>query len=75
MIQEQGTASSDELTQLLRRWSAGDMDAAELVVDRAYQELRIIVSRYVQAERIEHTLGPTALDQFLRILNSGLQTL
>jgi len=59
--QEQETTSSDELTQLLHRWSSGDLGAAEQVVDHAYQELHAIASRHLQGERIEHTLGPTAL--------------
>src|SRR5215813_11687540 len=49
------------LTQLLRRWSDGDKTALDELVPLVYQELRRLASSYLNRERHNHTLQPTAL--------------
>ena len=49
------------VTELLSRWSAGDRDAAERVMERAYDELRSLAHRCFRGERAGHTLQPTAV--------------
>jgi len=53
--------SSQELTELLRKWSDGDPKALTMVVDAAYPELRKIARRCMSGERSEHTIQATAL--------------
>jgi RNA polymerase sigma factor (TIGR02999 family) len=50
-----------EITELLRRWSAGDADAFERVVPLVYDELHRMAARYMFGERSTVTLQPTAL--------------
>lgn len=49
------------LTQLLIRWSDGDKTALDEIVPLVYQELRRLASSYLNRERQNHTLQPTAL--------------
>lgn len=49
------------VTELLSRWSEGDRQAAERVMDRAYEELRSLAHRCFRGERPDHTLQPTAV--------------
>ncbi|MEO6969456.1 MAG: sigma-70 family RNA polymerase sigma factor [Chthoniobacterales bacterium] len=50
-----------EITQLLANWSAGDADAAAHLMPAVYAELRRLARQYLQRERGDHTLQPTAL--------------
>jgi RNA polymerase sigma factor (TIGR02999 family) len=63
------TATTD-LTVLLRAWSAGDGEAADRLIALVYQELRRQASRYLERERGDHTLRPTALvnEAYLRLV-------
>jgi len=49
------------LTQVLRRWSAGDEQAREELIDHVYDELKAIARARLGMERSDHTLQPTAL--------------
>ncbi len=49
------------ITQLLRRASAGEAEAAEELLPLVYDELRQIAARRLAQERPGHTLSPTAL--------------
>ncbi|MGK7297208.1 MAG: ECF-type sigma factor [Candidatus Wenzhouxiangella sp. M2_3B_020] len=53
--------TAGELTQALRRWSAGDERARDELVERAYGELKRLARSRLAGEREAHTLQPTAL--------------
>ncbi len=50
-----------ELDQLLRSVSQGDVQANEQLFALVYNQLHKIAERYMQSERADHTLQPTAL--------------
>jgi RNA polymerase sigma factor (TIGR02999 family) len=52
---------SESFTELLHKWTGGDQSALEVIIDRAYSELRKIARRCLSAERSEHTIQATAL--------------
>ena len=58
-----------DLTELLRRWSAGSETAADRAVAAVYSELRAMAAFYLRDERPGHTLQPTALvnEVFVRL--------
>jgi len=64
------SAGNDEVTELLRAWSAGDPAAGEQVVRLVYDELRRQAARYLRRERRDHTLRPTALvhEAYVRLI-------
>ena len=53
--------SSDELTQILKRWSEGDDGAEAALLDQVYGTLRSMARSRLSRERAGHTLQPTAL--------------
>ena len=58
------SVSDDESKQtavLLRRMSAGDVDAADELLSIVYDELHRIADRLMRSQRSDHTLQPTAL--------------
>jgi RNA polymerase sigma factor (TIGR02999 family) len=63
------TASSGQVTQLLRAWSDGDPRALEHLLPLVEAELRRLARGYMSRERREHTLQPTALinEAFIRL--------
>jgi RNA polymerase sigma factor (TIGR02999 family) len=62
------------VTQLLQKWSAGDLEAAERVLPLVYGELRRIAARQIRRERAGHTLQATAIvhEAFLRLNDPGV---
>lgn len=66
------TKTSDNVTQLLGAWAAGEPEALEKLTPLVYAELRRLAMRSMAAERPDHTLQPTALvhEAFLRLMNS-----
>ncbi len=60
-----------DLTQLLHRWSEGDRDALDRLMPLVYGELRRLANFYLQQERPDHTLQPTALvhEAYLRLVD------
>ena len=56
MVSEQ-----DVLPSLVRRWTEGDRDAFDQVVELIYDDLRAIAHRHLSLERDDHTLSTTAL--------------
>jgi len=64
-----GTRASDDVTQLLKEWSAGDSNAAAKLMPLVYEELRRLARSYVARERADHTLQATALvhEAYLRL--------
>jgi len=65
------SASSHDVTQLLRAWSAGDEAALDKLVPLVYRELHRTARRYMAGERSEHTLQTTALinEAYLRLVD------
>src|SRR5258708_39669482 len=50
-----------DLPQLRQRWAEGDRDALDRLMPLVYSELRRLANFYLQQERPDHTLQPTAL--------------
>lgn len=61
--------SSQPVTDLLARWSEGDVAAREALVPLVYEQLRRIARKCLFSQRPGHTLQPTALvhEAYLRI--------
>ncbi len=59
------------ITQLLMKWSEGDISAREKLMPLVYNELRRLAGRYLRRERPNHTLQPTALvnEAYLRLID------
>jgi RNA polymerase sigma factor (TIGR02999 family) len=62
-------ASPTQVTDLLRRWSAGDVAARESLVPLVYDELRRLARYYLASQRSDHTLQSTAVvhEAYLRL--------
>jgi RNA polymerase sigma factor (TIGR02999 family) len=62
-------AEPKQVTELLRRWSAGDRAALDELVPEVYQQLRAAARVRLASERAGHSLQPTDLvhETFLRI--------
>jgi RNA polymerase sigma factor (TIGR02999 family) len=62
---------SQELTEILRRWSDGDTAALEKLTPVVYAELHRIAKRYMGRERQGHTLQTTALvnEAYVRLID------
>src|SRR5258708_11823449 len=60
-----------DVTGLLRKWSAGDENAAGELVPLVYAELRRLAQRQLRRERPDHTLQSTALvhEAYLRLVD------
>jgi RNA polymerase sigma factor (TIGR02999 family) len=58
-----------DITQLLERWSLGDIRSFDVLVPIVYDELKKLADHYLRQERGDHTLQPTALvhEAFLRL--------
>jgi len=67
-------APSNDITQMLLDWRKGDKSAFDQLVPIVYHELRKIAHAYLQGERPEHTLRPTALihEAYLRLVDQNL---
>jgi RNA polymerase sigma factor (TIGR02999 family) len=61
---------SQDVTQLLQRWSKGDNASLDALVPLVYAELRRLARHYLQGERQGHTLSSTALvhEAYLRLV-------
>jgi RNA polymerase sigma factor (TIGR02999 family) len=53
--------STGEITRLAERWSAGDEDAFDSLIELVYDDLRRIAHRHLRLERPDHTINTTAL--------------
>ena len=62
--------SSTDVSQLLAAWRGGDASAAASLMPLVYEELRRLSRAYLQRERANHTLEPTALvhEAYLRMV-------
>ena len=50
-----------QITELFQRLKKGDANARQELMPLIYSELRVIAGKYLQKERKDHTLQPTAL--------------
>jgi RNA polymerase sigma factor (TIGR02999 family) len=59
-----------EVSELLRAWGSGDLDARDRLLPLVYRELRRRAAAYLRRERANHTLQPTALvhEAYLRLV-------
>lgn len=66
---------SNQVTDLLRRWRAGDHAALDALMPLVYEELRRVAHNRLQGERLGHTLQSTAVvhEAYLRLVNGGVQ--
>jgi RNA polymerase sigma factor (TIGR02999 family) len=64
---------NSEVTQLLKKWAAGDKQVEGELFAQVYDELRRLAGHYVRQERAGHTLQPTALvhEVYMRMLGCG----
>ena len=66
-----GSAASrpSAVSDLLRAWGKGDLQARDDVLPLVYRELRRRAAGYLRQERADHTLQPTALihEAFIRL--------
>jgi RNA polymerase sigma factor (TIGR02999 family) len=61
-----------DVTWLLAQWTRGDVAAFEQLMPLVYDQLRNLAAHYMQRERDDHTLQPTALvhEAYLRLARS-----
>ena len=67
-------ADDQQVTRLLQEWSGGNKEALDRLMPLVYDQLRVLASRCLSAERPEHTLRATALvnEAYLRLVNAEL---
>ena len=63
------------VTRLLEEWKSGDQEACGELIALLYKELRGLAGSYLQAERVGHTLRPTALVHELYVKLAGADPL
>jgi RNA polymerase sigma factor (TIGR02999 family) len=63
------STTPEPVTELLARWSSGDVSARDALVPLVYDELRRIARRCLASQSSSHTLQPTALvhEAYLRL--------
>ena len=63
-------APPTEVTELLRRWSGGEVAAKEALVPLVYDELRRLARYYLAGQRSDHTLQSTEIvhEAYLRLV-------
>ncbi len=66
--------ASNQVTELLVRWRAGDKVALDALMPLVYSELRRIAQHYLKNERPDHTLQSTALvhEAYVRLTQQNL---
>jgi RNA polymerase sigma-70 factor, ECF subfamily len=66
------TQESHSITEVLSRASGGDSGAISQLLPLVYEEMRALAAGYMQRERGNHTLQPTALvhEAYLRLVGS-----
>jgi RNA polymerase sigma factor (TIGR02999 family) len=64
---------SEPVTQLIRKWRAGDQEALQALIPLVYNELHRLARHYLRGERPDHTLQSTALvhEAYLRLVDQG----
>ena len=67
------TPPREQPTQLLEQMQAGDRSAAERLLPLVYDEFRQLARHYLQQERANHTLQPTALvhEAYMKLIDQS----
>lgn len=67
--------TSNQVTELLRRWREGDQEALDSLVPLVYDELRRVAHNHLQQERPAHTLQSTAVvhEAYLRLVEGAVE--
>jgi RNA polymerase sigma factor (TIGR02999 family) len=65
--------SRDEITQALRAWGSGDVEALNRLTPVVYDELKRIATGYMRRERPGNSLQPTALvhEAYLKLVDAS----
>src|SRR4051794_1732260 len=65
---------SEDVTALLAAWRDGDAEALDRLIPLVYGELRRLAARFLEGERRDHTLQPTALvhEAYLRLAGGAV---
>jgi RNA polymerase sigma factor (TIGR02999 family) len=65
--------SAGDITQLLRRWHAGEAESLDALLPKVYAELRQLAAHELRGHRNHDTLQPTALvnEVFARLLGAA----
>lgn len=65
------STSQDHVTRILSDLQSGHRSAAEQLLPLVYDELRVLADRFLQRERRDHTLQPTALvhEAYLKLVH------
>jgi RNA polymerase sigma factor (TIGR02999 family) len=65
------TTENQDVTEMLKKWSAGDRDALEELTPVIYAELHRIAKSYMRRERENHTLQTSALvnEAYVRLID------
>jgi RNA polymerase sigma-70 factor (ECF subfamily) len=60
-----------EISLILKDWSGGKAESADVLLSLVYDELRRIARQYLRKERSDHTLQPTALvhEAYLKLID------
>lgn len=68
-------ATSNQVTELLKRWRKGDQEALDSLVPLVYEELRRVAHNHLQQERFDHTLQSTAVvhEAYLRLVEGCVE--
>ena len=71
-IRSASSSNPDPLSSLVSRAEAGDEQARTVLVDALYDRLRAMANVFLQNERANHTLQPTALvnEAWMRLAKS-----
>ncbi len=66
-------STSTNVTYILHEWSDGDENAPARLMPLVYDELRRLAREYLQHERADHTLQPTALvhEAYIRLVDQS----
>ena len=69
--QDSGMPRDDDVTGLLVAWGQGDRAADSRLMAVVYEDLRRVARRRLRAERVDHSLAPTALvhEAYLRLVD------
>jgi RNA polymerase sigma factor (TIGR02999 family) len=73
-VRNEGNAVAElpaDVTLLLERWSNGDQQALDELVNSVYGELQRMANRYLRSERTDHTLEAAALvnEAYIRLVD------
>jgi RNA polymerase sigma factor (TIGR02999 family) len=68
-------SKSNQVTELLQRWRAGDHAALDALMPLVYEELRRVAHNHLRRERMGHTLQSTAVvhEAYLRLAGGAGQ--